>query len=57
MAKIRALLSGIVLGFVLAHLVNKNPTGRRFFERVNQAVDELVDAAVNGYKEAEETRD
>lgn len=51
MRRIVTLLVGIALGFVLAHFVNQNPKGRRFFEQVNQASRELADAVVQGYNE------
>lgn len=51
MRKIATLLCGIALGFVLPHFVNSCPAGRRFFDRVNQATQEVIDAVVEGYNE------
>ncbi|WP_158608692.1 hypothetical protein [Leucobacter sp. OH1287] len=51
--RLGTLVFGIFLGFVAAHFVNQSHAGRRFFDRINQATQELVDAVVNGYKDAE----
>lgn len=46
------LISGIVLGFVAAHFVNQNPSGKEFFDRVNQGAKEFNDALAAGYNQA-----
>ncbi|MBB4071571.1 hypothetical protein EII31_01980 [Leucobacter sp. OH2974_COT-288] len=53
MKKIAILLSGVALGFVLAHFVNATPAGRKFFEQLNQGAEEIRDAVIAGYNEAE----
>jgi ABC-type nitrate/sulfonate/bicarbonate transport system permease component len=52
MRSIATLMCGIALGFVLAHFINQNPRGRRFFDEVNQASQQLCDAVVQGYRQA-----
>jgi hypothetical protein len=44
------LLGGVVLGFAVAHAVNRNPEGQRFFEGVNARMEDFRDAAVEGFR-------
>jgi len=53
MRRMQWLLGGVVLGFVAAHFVNRNPEGRRFFDRVNRGLDEFGRAFAAGYREEE----
>ncbi|MBL3686921.1 hypothetical protein D3248_08150 [Leucobacter zeae] len=53
MRRLQWLLSGVVLGFVAAHFVNRTPEGRRFFDRVNRGLDEFGRAFATGYREEE----
>lgn len=53
MQKLRWLVSGAVLGFVAAHLVNQTTEGRRFFDRVNRGVAEFNRAFDKGYHDAD----
>ncbi|MBK0421202.1 hypothetical protein JD292_03780 [Leucobacter sp. CSA2] len=53
MRKLMWLFWGVVIGFVAAHFVNQNPEGRRFFDRVNRAVQEFRRAFATGYHEGE----
>lgn len=51
MQKFKWLVGGMVLGFIAAHFVSQNPSGREFFERVNQGAKEFNDAFSEGYKQ------
>ena len=53
MRKLMLLVFGVAIGFVAAHFVNQSPSGRRFFERVNQGTEELTSAFSSGYHAAE----
>ena len=53
MRKLMLLLTGVGLGFVLAHFVNQTPEGRRFFERLGQGAREFSDAVASGYHDVE----
>lgn len=53
MRKLMWLLTGVGLGFVLAHFVNQTPEGRRFFERLGQGAREFSDAVASGYHDVE----
>lgn len=53
MRKLTLLIFGVALGFVAAHFINQNPEGRRFFERLNRGAQQISDAVVSGYREAE----
>lgn len=53
MRKLSLIVFGIVVGFVAAHFVNQNPSGRRFFERVNRGTEEVAKAFASGYRAAE----
>lgn len=53
MRKLMWLLSGVALGFVAAHFVNRTPEGRRFFDRLNRGVDEFGRAFAAGYHDVE----
>lgn len=54
MRKIVLLVFGVAIGFVAAHFVNQNPSGRQFFERVNRGTEELSSAFASGYHAAEQ---
>lgn len=53
MRKLPLLVFGVAVGFVAAHFVNQNPSGRRFLERVNRGTEEVAKAFANGYRAAE----
>ena len=53
MRRLSWLVVGVALGFVAAHFVNQSPSGRRFFDRVNQGAEELSSAFSSGYHSAE----
>ncbi len=44
------LLSGVVLGFAVAHAVNKSPEGKRFLEGVDARIEDFRAAAVEGFR-------
>ena len=44
------LLLGVVLGFALAHAVNKTPGGKRFLEGVDARIEDFREAAVEGFR-------
>lgn len=47
------LVTGVAVGFVVAHQVNKTPAGRRFFEDVDGKAREFGNALVDGYRQRE----
>ncbi|QIM18533.1 hypothetical protein G7066_07735 [Leucobacter coleopterorum] len=53
MSKFRWLVTGTILGFVAAHLVNQTTEGRRFFDRLNRGLEEFNRAFDRGYHEVE----
>jgi hypothetical protein len=53
MSKLRWLVTGVVLGFVAAHFVNRTTEGRRFFERLNRGVNEFSRAFDRGYHDVD----
>ncbi len=53
MRKFSWLLSGVVLGFIAAHYINRTPKGRRFFTRLNRGAEEFQRAFAAGYYETE----
>jgi hypothetical protein len=44
------LLGGVVLGFAVAHLANRTPEGQRIFDGLNARMEDLRDAAVEGFR-------
>ncbi|MGO3146545.1 MAG: hypothetical protein ACTIJ6_02580, partial [Leucobacter sp.] len=56
MRKFMLLVFGVAIGFVAAHFVNQNPSGRQFFERVNRGTEELSNAFAHGYRAAEQAQ-
>ncbi len=50
MRKIGWLTTGVVAGFVLAHIVNSTSSGRRLFASIDQAQSEFFRAFANGYQ-------
>ncbi|MCU1405054.1 MAG: uncharacterized protein JWQ43_1357 [Glaciihabitans sp.] len=44
------LIVGIGVGFVVAHLVSKNPSGKKFFDEIDGKSREFAAAIVEGYK-------
>ncbi len=44
---------GVVLGFAVAHQVNKTPQGRAFFAEVDGKTREFGSAVIEGYRERE----
>jgi hypothetical protein len=53
MKKLFWLIVGIGVGFVAAHLVARNPSGKRFFDELDGAAREFAAAIVDGYKDRE----
>lgn len=53
MRKLSLIGFGVIVGFVAAHCVNQNPSGRRFLERVNRGAEEVTKAFSSGYRAAE----
>ena len=47
------LIVGIGVGFAVAHLVSKNPAGKKFFDEVDSKSREFAAAIVDGYKDRE----
>jgi hypothetical protein len=43
-------LLGVVLGFAIAHAVNKTPEGKRFLEGVDARIEDFREAAVEGFR-------
>ncbi|PRY70362.1 hypothetical protein B0I08_101496 [Glaciihabitans tibetensis] len=50
MKKLSYLAVGVVLGFVVAHLVSRHPSGKRFFDDIDGKVREFSGAVVDGYR-------
>jgi hypothetical protein len=44
------LLGGIVLGFAVAHAVNRQPAGKKFLEGVDARLEDFREAAVEGFR-------
>jgi hypothetical protein len=44
------LFGGIVLGFAVAHAVNRTPEGKRFLEGVDARLEDVREAAVAGFR-------
>lgn len=44
------ILGGVAAGFVLAHLINSTPSGRRAFAGVNATMDDVAEAVRSGYR-------
>jgi hypothetical protein len=53
MTKLLWLITGVGLGFVAAHQINKTPEGKKFFEDVDSRAHEFSAAVVDGYKSRE----
>jgi hypothetical protein len=51
MKKIFWLIVGIKLGFIAAHLVSKNPAGKKFLDNVDRKAQQFGSAVVGGYRE------
>jgi hypothetical protein len=51
MKKIFWLIVGIVLGFVAAHVISKNPAGRKFFDNIDEKASQFGAAVANGYRD------
>jgi hypothetical protein len=45
------LLVGVVLGFAAAHVVNRQPAGKRFLEGVDARIEDVRAAAVEGFRQ------
>jgi hypothetical protein len=50
MKKLFYLLVGVVLGFAAAHVVSRNPSGKKFFDNVDGKIREFGAAIVDGYR-------
>jgi hypothetical protein len=44
------MLGGVVLGFAVAHAVNRTPEGKRFLEGVDARIEDVRAAAVEGFR-------
>ena len=44
------LFGGVVLGFAVAHAVNRTPEGKRFLEGVDARIEDFREAAVEGFR-------
>ena len=44
------LLGGVVLGFAVAHAVNRTSEGRQFLDGLNARMDDVRDAALEGFR-------
>jgi hypothetical protein len=51
MKKIFWLIVGIKLGFIAAHLISKNPAGKKFFDNIDEKAHQFGSAVVGGYRE------
>ena len=47
------LVTGVAIGFVVAHQVAKTPEGKQFFDDVDSKAREFGNAVVDGYKARE----
>jgi len=50
MAKFMTAIIGIIAGFVLAHLINQSPEGRRVFARVRSTVESFLSGLRDAYR-------
>ncbi len=53
MKRLLWLVTGVALGFAIAHQVNRTPEGRRVFDAVNARVQEFVEGVAAGYRARE----
>ena len=51
MKKIFWLIIGIKLGFIAAHLISKNPAGKKFFDNIDEKAHQFGTAVANGYRD------
>ena len=47
------LIVGTGLGFVVAHVVSRNPAGKKFFDGIDSRSREFAAAIVDGYRDRE----
>ncbi|MEK9600110.1 MAG: hypothetical protein VW917_05515 [Pontimonas sp.] len=50
MGKFVTALLGVITGFVVAHIVNETPEGRRFFARARATVATFTDGVKDAYR-------
>ncbi len=50
MGKFVGAFIGVIAGFVIAHVVNRNPAGHEFFARANATLDTFVAGVRDGYR-------
>jgi hypothetical protein len=50
MAKFMTAIIGVIAGFVLAHLINQSPEGRRVFARVRSTVESFLSGLRDAYR-------
>lgn len=50
MGKFFSALLGLIVGFVVAHMVNQTPEGRAFFARARATLSSLVSGFQSGYQ-------
>ena len=53
MKKVFWLIVGIKLGFIAAHLISKNPAGKKFFDEIDDKAHQFGAAVVAGYRDRE----
>ncbi|SEC22100.1 hypothetical protein SAMN04489806_2894 [Paramicrobacterium humi] len=53
MKNLLVLVTGIAVGFVVAHKVNKTQRGREFFAEVDARMREFTDTVAEAYRERE----
>ena len=51
MKKVFWLIVGIKLGFIAAHLISKNPAGKKFFDGIDDKAHQFGAAVVAGYRD------
>ena len=50
MGKFLSAVLGVVVGFVVAHLVNETPEGKAFFQRARATVSSFIIGFRSGYQ-------
>jgi hypothetical protein len=50
MKKLLYLVVGVVLGFAVAHVVSRNPSGKKFFDNLDAKAHEFGTAVMDGYR-------
>lgn len=50
MGKLVSAFIGVIAGFVIAHVVNRDPAGQEFFARANATLDTFVAGVRDAYR-------